>query len=60
MNAHNLQTQILAMAIMVRVEGMKADNAIRFNRGENFAYGESDFEHMACELDGLMQGVSHE
>lgn len=60
MNAHNLQIQIQAMAIMVRVDGMKADNAIRFNKGENFAYDESDFEYQADQLDNLMREVSHE
>lgn len=59
MNAHNLQIHIQAMAVVVRVEGMKADNDIRFNRRENFAYDQSDFEYAAADLDKLMQDVDH-
>jgi len=56
----NLQIQIQAMAIMVRIEGMKADNQQRVHREEYAANTELDFERMACELDGLQQQVSHE
>lgn len=60
MNATNLQLQIEAMATMVRVEGMKAENALHIARGDYPPYGESDFDSYACQLDGIMQAVSHE
>ena len=60
MNAHNLQLQIQAMAVMVRVDGMKAENQVREQLGHSLAYQEDSFEIMACELDGIMQSVSHE
>lgn len=58
MNAQNLQVQIQAMEIQARIDGMKADNAIRFIRGECFSYGESDFGKMADQLDALINEVS--
>lgn len=60
MNPLNLQLQIEAMAIMVRVEGMKAANLVAALRQEYPAYDESDFDTYACQLDGIMQAVSHE
>ena len=58
MSAQNLQVQIQAMAIQARIDGMKADNAIRYERGECFSYGESDFDEMANQLDALLNEVS--
>lgn len=60
MNSQNLQLQIQAMAVMVRVDGMKAENQSRQYYGEGPAYHDDSFEIMACELDGIMQSVSHE
>lgn len=59
MNSTNLQIQISAMAIMVQVEGMKADNAICAMRGEYPNHDESSFEMMASDLHRLMQDVDH-
>lgn len=55
MSPYNLQLQIQAMAIMVRVEGMKAENQQRLQQQESMQYYEDAFEIMACELDGLTQ-----
>ena len=60
MNAQNLQLQIQAMAVMVRVDGMKAANNAKFISCQQIIYHEDSFEIMACELDGIMQNVSHE
>lgn len=60
MNATNLQLQIEAMAVMVRVDGMKAENSLHIARGGYPPYGESDFEVYACQLDSIVQAVSHE
>lgn len=60
MSPHNLQIQLQAMAVMVRVEGMKAENSSKVAIGQNPVYDESDFERSACDIDELMQEVSHE
>jgi hypothetical protein len=60
LSPHNLQQQIMAMAVMTRVEGMKIANTERSNKGESPAYVESDFEYSAKELDTLMQDVIHD
>lgn len=53
-----LEIQIQAMAVVVRVEGMKADNQQREHRQESLAYVESDFERAACELESLWQELT--
>lgn len=44
-------------AIMVRVEGMKADNQRRLGMQESIAYVEEDFEYQACEIDRISQQI---
>ena len=60
MSPTNLQLQIEAMAVVTRVEGMKAQNAMRAIRGEYPEYEFDDFDTCACQLEGIMQAVSHE
>lgn len=60
MTPHNLQLQIQAMSVMVRVDGMKSENQAREQLGHSLAYQEDSFEEMACQLDSIMQDVSHE
>lgn len=60
MSPINLQIQIQAMAIMVRVDGMKADNTIRKMNGSDLRYHEIEFQGMADQLDGLLSQVSYE
>ncbi len=60
MNATNLQLQIEAMSVMVRVEGMKAQNAKRAMMDEYPEYELADFDTYACQLEAIMQAVSHE
>lgn len=44
-----------AQAVLVRVEGMKAENSQREHRGESMAYTEDDFEDKACEIDDVIK-----
>jgi hypothetical protein len=60
MSPTNLQLQIEAMAVMVRVEGMKAQNARCAMMDEYPEYDLSDFDTYADQLDGIRQAVSHE
>ena len=46
-----LRLQIEAMAIMARVEGMKAENMARMRRDEAVAYDEDAFFELADDLD---------
>ena len=48
------------MSVMVRVDGMKARNAICATRGEHLEYDLNDFDTYACQLEAIMQAVSHE
>lgn len=55
----NLQIQIEAMAIIVRVDGMKADNKIREIEGCDIRYDDPAFILMAEQLDELVAQVSY-
>lgn len=55
----NLQLQIEAMSVMVRVEGMRAQNTLRATQGERPEYDFEDFEVYACQLENIMQAVDH-
>lgn len=58
MTPMNLQIQIQAMAIMVRIEGMKAENQQSIQNQTGVQYSEDSFEIKACELDSLWQEVT--
>ena len=52
----NVESVMLrANAIMIRVEGMKADNKAQEHRGGHPMYHGGDFEHEACNMDALNQ-----
>jgi len=59
MSPTNLEIQIQAMAIMVRVDGMKAENKIREMNESDPRHEEIDFIEMADQLDSLLPQVSH-
>jgi len=52
-----VQLQLQAMAVMVRVEGMKADNEQLRATNEPPLYNGEDFERMACEIESCIQGM---
>jgi len=60
MSPHNLQSQMQVMAIMVRVEGYKAENAERVRLDMNGQFGLKDFDDAANEITEIMQNVSYE
>jgi len=60
MNSHNLQLMLQAQAIMIRVEGMKAENQTRAANGDAAAYGEEHFQAESDTMGFIMQDVSHE
>ena len=45
-----VKLQIQAMAIMVEVEGMKAENADRADKGHSIAYDDCSFHEKSKEL----------
>lgn len=48
---------IEAMALMTRVEGMKAANARFYSLGDGSCYREEEFILMAQEIEALLEGV---
>lgn len=52
-----VRLQMQAMAAMIRVEGMKAENMQRAHRGESMAFAEDDFEMIAKEVDVLAHEI---
>lgn len=50
-----VKLQIQAMAIMVEVEGMKAENVQRIDNGHSIAYDDGAFCEKAGELRELAQ-----
>ena len=53
MTPQTARCYIAALAINAKVEGMKAENAYRQNRGEVIAYAEEAFMYEANELNRL-------
>ena len=60
MNATNLQLQIEAMAVVARVEGMKAQNAKNAALGEYPEYDFAAFEVYAFQLDNIRDSIDRE
>ena len=53
MTPQTARCYIAALAIVAKVEGMKAENAYRQNRREVIAYAEEAFMYEAAELQRL-------
>jgi len=56
----NLKLYIKAMAVMVRVDGMKSENKAREQLDLSLAYQEDSFELMAQDLDRISRGIDPE
>ena len=50
MNEYDVKRLSLILAIQSEIEGMKADNAIRQQNNESFAYNGAEFECKSEEL----------
>lgn len=48
---------VCAMSTHAEVEGMRAENESRIQRGESLAYPESEFNDAAQELSGIAQEI---
>lgn len=55
MDKNDVSRFILAQAIMVEVEGMKASNLNRISKGGGVAWFEVDFKEKADELKSLVE-----
>jgi hypothetical protein len=53
MQGHQLMAQIRAFSLLAQIEGMKALNAHRLQRGETQAYDENAFYDLANQLEEL-------
>ncbi len=60
MTPHNLRIWAMINAEVVRVEGMKAENENRKDRGYAQAYDESAFEEKAAEIERLSMSFEQE
>jgi len=49
--------KIEASAIMVEVDGMRAENASRSMQGHSLSYGESAFQRKADELRSISEDI---
>jgi len=50
---HNMAINAKVVACQIRCEGMKVENAQRFQQGYAFAYDDAAFEEVAVEVDRL-------
>ena len=52
-----VKLQIDAMAYLVEMEGMNAENIIRESKGESLAYTAEDFNYIASEMRNLAHHI---
>lgn len=50
---YNVKRLALVLAVQAEIEGMKAQNIIREQRGDSLAYGEIQFSDKAEELKNI-------
>lgn len=60
MNAVNLEIYLQTQEILIRVEGMKADNQERKILGQSVAWTGDHFESMANYIESIMKDISHD
>lgn len=53
---HSIYMQF--QALLVRVKGMEALNALSKHGGHSPQYGQEDFEAIACEIENLAQIIT--
>lgn len=52
-----VKLQLECMAVMARVEGMKAQNMRDTHNGSKPQYDYDDFDALACEIEGMAQEI---